>query len=67
MDCHIRIVKVLYKKKYMLAHGFANTTVEQGHLNKYGHELYSFSQWGWIIFIVYALVKIVCMIAQNGI
>lgn len=28
----------LYKDGYILAHGFANSTVGQGHLNQFGHE-----------------------------
>ncbi len=30
--------KELYEKKHILAHGFINTAVGEGHLNKYGHE-----------------------------
>ena len=29
----------LYKTKHILAHGFSNTAVGVGHLNKYGHEV----------------------------
>lgn len=29
----------LYKEEHILAHGFINTAVGSGHLNKYGHNL----------------------------
>lgn len=31
--------KTLYEEKYTLAHGFSNTAVGEGHLNKYGHQV----------------------------
>lgn len=29
----------LYTEKHILAHGFVNTSVGSGHLNKYGHQV----------------------------
>lgn len=31
--------EILYKKDNILAHGFSNTAVGKGHLNRYGHQL----------------------------
>lgn len=31
--------KALYEEKHILAHGFVNTAVGRGHLNKYGHRV----------------------------